>query len=140
MDVEVEVAEDEVCVKRQHSVANTSLDLDAKRAKRAKNQDEAKGCEEESSDGARGLAEEVDEEKREDGRQDEPDKKTPLWRKPKPYKSKEEMCQEDFDKKTTKVHWKQAQKMKKKRGPQKKEGVEKMFPSGKVGCISQIFK
>ena len=131
MDVEVEVAEDEVCVKRQRSVANTSLG--AKPKKRAKTQDEAAGGEEESSDGARGLAEEVDEEKREDGRQEEPDKKTPLWRKPKPYKSKEEMCQEEFDKKTTKVHWKQAQKMKKKRGPQKKEGVGKMPPSGQVG-------
>ena len=137
MDVEVKVAEDEVCVKRQHSEANTSRDLGAQPKKRAKNQDEAAGGEEESSDGARGLAEEVDEEKREDGRQEEPDKKTPLWRKPKPYKSKEAMCQEDFDKKTTKVHW---SKRKNKPGPKKKEEVEEMFPSGKVGCISQIFK
>ena len=122
------MAEDEACIKRQHSVANTSLG--AKPKKRAKTQDEAAGGEEESSDGARGLAEEVDEEKRE-----EFDKKTstPRWRKPQPYKSKEAMCQEDFDKKTTKVHWRQAQKMKKKRGPQKKEGVGKMPPSGQVG-------
>ena len=135
MDVEVEVAEDEVCVKRQRSVANTSLG--AKPKKRAKTQEEAAGGEEESSPGARGLAEEVEEEKREDGRQGEPDKKTPLWRKPKPYKSKEAMCQEDFDKKTTKVHW---SKRKNKPGPKKKEEVKEMFPSGKVGCISQIFK
>ena len=128
MDVEVEVAEDEVCVKRQRSVANTSLG--AKPKKRAKTQEEAAGGEEESSDGARGLAEAIDEEKREDERQEEPDKKTPLWRKPKPYKSKEAMCQEDFDKKTTKVHW---SKRKNKPGPKKKEGVEEMFPSGKVG-------
>ena len=122
------MAEDEACIKRQHSVANT--DLGAKPKKRAKKQEQAASGEEETSDGARAPAAEVDEEKRE-----EFDKKTstPRWRKPQPYKSKEAMCQEDFDKKTTKVHWKQAQKMKKKRGPQKKEGVEKMPPSGKVG-------
>ena len=126
------MAEDEACIKRQHSVANT--DLGAKPKKRAKKQEQAASGEEETSDGARAPAAEVDEEKRE-----EFDKKTstPRWRKPQPYKSKEAMCQEDFDKKTTKVHW---SKRKNKPGPKKKEGVEKMFPSGKVGCISQIFK
>ena len=128
------MVEDEACIKRQHSEANTSRDLGAKPKKRTKYQEEATGGEEETSDGARAPAAEVDEEKRE-----EFDKKTstPRWRKPQPYKSKEAMCQEDFDKETTKVHW---SKRKNKRGPKKKEGVEKMFPSGKVGCISQIFK